>query len=109
MNNAPQPLTEEVLLTLVMPPALHDLLVDWLLEQPQVAGFVSSPMHGFGGEEHRMSAAEKVAGYRKGWMIQMHLPHNNALALLDRLKKAYAGSEIHYWMSPLPVAGHLGP
>lgn len=99
---------DEALLTLVMPPALSDLLVDWLLEQPEVVGFISLPVNGHGGEEHAMSAAEKVAGYRKGWMIQTHMPQKKACELLARLKESFAGSEIHYWMTPLIVGGNLG-
>lgn len=97
----------EALLTLVMPPALSDLLVDWLLEQPEVVGFISLPVNGHDGEEHAMSAAEKVAGYRKGWMVQTHMPQKKACELLARLEKSFAGSEIHYWMTPLIVGGHL--
>ncbi len=97
----------ETLLTLVMPPALSDLLVDWLLEQPEVVGFISLPVNGYGGEEHAMTAGEKVAGYRKGWMIQTHMRHKTAHELLKRLKETFAGSEIHYWMTPLIVGGHL--
>lgn len=97
----------EALLTLVMPPALSDLMVDWLLEQSEVVGFISLPVNGHGGEEHAMSAAEKVAGYTKGWMIQTHMPQKKACELLTRLEKSFAGSEIHYWMTPLIVGGHL--
>ena len=97
----------ETLLTLVMPPALSDLLVDWLLEQPEVVGFISLPVNGYGGEEHAMTAGEKVAGYRRGWMIQTHMGQKKAGELLRRLKEDFAGSEIHYWMTPLMVGGHL--
>ncbi len=97
----------EALLTLVMPPALSDLLVDWLLEQPEVVGFISLPVNGHDGEEHAMSAAEKVAGYRKGWMVQTHMPQKKACELLASLKESFAGSEIHYWMTPLIVGEHL--
>ena len=98
---------DEALLSLVMPPALSDLLVDWLLEQPEVVGFISLPVNGHGGEEHAMTAAEKVAGYRKGWMIQTHLPQHQACELLNRLKATFSGGEIHYWLTPLIVGGHL--
>jgi len=97
----------EALLSLVLPPALSDLLVDWLLEQPEVSGFISLPVNGYGGLEHTMSAAEKVAGYRRGWMIQTHMSQKNACALLKRLKQQFEGSDIHYWMTPLVVGGHL--
>ncbi len=98
---------DEALLSLVFPPALNDLLVDWLLEQPEVKGFISLPVNGHGGSEHSMSAAEKVAGYRKGAMIQTHMPQKKACELLRRLKKVFHGSDIHYWMTPLIVGGHL--
>jgi creatinine amidohydrolase/Fe(II)-dependent formamide hydrolase-like protein len=98
----------EALLTLVMPPTLTDPLVDWLLEQPEVTGFISLPVNGHGGEVHAMSAAEQVAGYRKGWMVQTHLPQQQARELLARLAQDFAASEIHYWMTPLIAGGHLG-
>ncbi len=102
------PITEpEALLSLVFPPPLLDPLTDWLLEQSEVVGFISLPVNGHGGAEHRMSAAEKVAGRRRGWMIQTHLPEARARELLGRLKKSFEGSEIHYWMTPLIVGGHL--
>jgi len=98
---------KEALLSLVVPPSLSDPLIDWLLEQPEVAGFISLPVNGHGGSEHVMTAAEKVAGYRKGWMIQTHLPQKAACELLRRLKEDFAGSEVHYWITPLVVGGHL--
>jgi hypothetical protein len=97
----------EALLSLVIPPALSDLLVDWLLEQPEVGGFISLPVNGHGGEEHAMSAAEKVAGYSRGWMIQTHMPQKQACTLLGRLKNDFDGSDVHYWITPLIVGGHL--
>jgi hypothetical protein len=48
-----------------------------------------------------------VAGYRRGWMIQTHLPPKQACTLLEKLKGDFAGSEIHYWMTPIIVAGNL--
>ncbi|HFE47680.1 MAG TPA: DUF3240 domain-containing protein [Chromatiaceae bacterium] len=98
---------DEALLSLVLPPPLSDPVVDWLLEQPEVTGFISLPVNGHGGSEHSMSAAEKVAGYRRGWMIQTHLPRASACELLGRLKQQFSGSDIHYWMTPLIVGGHL--
>lgn len=98
---------DEALLSLVFPPALNDLLVDWLLEQPQIKGFISLPVNGHGGSEHSMSAAEKVAGYRKAVMIQTHMPRRDACDLLSRLKQDFQGSDIHYWLAPLIEGGHL--
>ncbi len=99
--------SRNALLTLVLPPTLADLVSDWLLEQPEVSGFISLPVNGHGGSEHAMSAAEKVAGYRRGWMIQTHLPENDAQTVLQRLKQAFAGSDIHFWLAPLISCGHL--
>ncbi len=98
----------ESLLSLVVPPALSDPLIDWLLEQPEVAGFISLPVNGYGGAEHAMTAAERVAGYRRGWLVQTHLPEARAMALLERIKERFSGCELHYWITPLSTAGHLG-
>jgi hypothetical protein len=64
-------------------------------------------VNGHGGAEHHMTTTERVAGYRCGWMIQTHLPPKQACMLLEKLKRDFAGSEIHYWMTPLIVAGNL--
>ena len=109
MNATTSPATPaDALLTLILPPPLADPVSDWLLEQHEITGFVSLPVNGHGGAEHGMSAAEKVAGYRRGWMIQTHLPEPSAQALLERLRETFAGSDIHFWLAPLSACGHLG-
>ena len=97
----------ETLLSLIAPPNLVDPLVDWLLEQEEITGFISLPVNGHGGAEHGMSESEKVAGYRRGWMLQTHMPEQHAMEVLHRLKQFFKGSDIHYWMTPLLSGGHL--
>ncbi len=105
-NNAPVG-TDECLLSLVISPSLADPAVDWLLEQPEITGFTSQPINGHGGAEHGMTPAEQVAGYQKRVLLQVHLPRQTLERVLPRLKDQFAGSGIHYWISPLIAAGHL--
>ncbi len=98
----------ECLVSLVIPPALADPLVDWLLEQPQISGFTSQPINGHGGSEHVMTPAEQVAGYQKQVLVQIHLPYTDLDEFLGRLKERFAGGSVHYWVAPLLAAGHLG-
>ncbi len=105
--NTTTEVTHQALLTLIMPPDLADPLTDWLLEQPEISGFISLPVNGHGGEEHCMTPAERVAGYRKNQMFQTHLSLEHAQTVLDRLKHAFNGSDIHFWLSPLFASGHL--
>ncbi len=98
---------DECLLSLVIPPSLADPMVDWLLEQPEIRGFTSQPINGHGGAEHVMTPAERVAGYQKQVLIQVHLPREILERVLLRLKDQFSGGGIHYWVSPLLAAGHL--
>jgi len=102
-----QTASAELLLSLIVPPNLVDPLVDWLLERQAVSGFIRLPVNGHGGAEHSMTEAEKVAGYRKGWMLQTHMSEENASDVLNRLKQDFKGSDIHYWITPILAGGHL--
>jgi hypothetical protein len=41
-------------------------------------------------------------------MFFTHLEQNVAERVLERLRADFAGADIHYWMVPVLVAGHLG-
>ncbi len=103
----PTPDTPQLLLSLVIPPTLADTAVEWLLEQPQISGFTSQPINGYGGAEHVMTPAERVAGYQKQVLVQVHLSPENLERVLSGFKESFSGSGIHYWIAPLAAAGHL--
>jgi hypothetical protein len=101
------PETVQSLLTLIIAPEIEDPLVDWLLDRDDVPGFSSHPINGHGASEHAMSLGEQVAGRRRQVMFQLHLDTAVARILVAELREAFAGSGLHFWITPLVEAGHI--
>ncbi|PHZ86508.1 DUF3240 family protein [Paremcibacter congregatus] len=95
------------LLTITTPSAVEDVIVDWFLEQEDIGDFNSMPAFGHGSHEGKMSVAERVTGRSRKTMFQLHLSLPTVERILAKLKKDFAGTEIHYMMSPLMRAGDL--
>jgi hypothetical protein len=96
------------LINLVVSPEVEGPVTDWLLAQDRVSGFSSHPIAGHGSSEHSMTLAEQVAGKRRQVLFQLHMPCDEARALIDRIKSQFAGSGMHYWLQPVLESGHLG-
>ncbi len=97
----------QVLLSLVISPEVEDAVVDWLLEQEEISGFTSLQVSGHGASPHSMNISEQVAGRRRQVMIQTYLPDMQAVSLVKGLEEAFAGSGMHYWLTPVITSGHL--
>lgn len=108
-------MTNEVLLTLTVSPRLEDAVVDWLLSHesrygPSTrlrTGFTSFPVAGHSSALGGLTLAEQVSGRKKQVRFQMHLPSAEAPALLDQLRRDFAGSGMHYWISPVLESASL--
>jgi hypothetical protein len=96
-----------LLLTLVIPPALEDVLVDWLLSQPSVQAFTSQPVYGHSNRPDGLSHAEQVSGRKKKIRFELHLPEQDLHVILGELKKEFPERNIHYWILPLFDAGKI--
>ncbi|HLF97730.1 MAG TPA: DUF3240 family protein [Methylococcaceae bacterium] len=94
-------MTSEVLLTLTVSPRLEDTVVDWLLSHESGYGFTSFPVSGHSSAHGGLTLAEQVSGRKKQVRFQMHLPGAEVPALLDQLRRDFAGSGMHYWISPV--------
>jgi hypothetical protein len=98
---------DEYLLVLIVTPTIENAMVDWLLDREDVSGFTSMPINGHGASVHSLTAAEQVAGRQRQIMFQLHLSKATADALVDALRRAFGGSGMHYWLTPLLASGHL--
>jgi hypothetical protein len=96
-----------VLLSLVISPDVEDAIVDWLLEQEQISGFTSLQVSGHGTSPHSMSVAEQVVGRRRQVMFQTYMVEVDAITLIKGLEESFAGSGMHYWLTPVITSGHL--
>jgi hypothetical protein len=97
----------QCLLVLIVSPAMENTLVDWLLEREDIPGFTSVAVSGHGASASSLSAAEQVAGKQRQVMFQLHLQEDVATTIIEGVSDAFAGSGVHYWITPVLASGHL--
>ena len=100
-------MNDQSLLNLIIAPEVEDAIIDWLLLCDRVSGFTSMPVSGHGSSIHSLSTAEQVTGRRRQVLIQSCLPRKEGEEVVKALQRNFAGSGMHYWLSPLQAAGHL--
>jgi hypothetical protein len=97
---------EQALLTLIVPPALRNQIIDHLL-QFEEQGFLSLPVAGHSTNHERLNLAEQIAGREQRLMLQAHGKPDELQAVLASLVAAFSDAPIHYWIAPLLQAGRL--
>ena len=98
---------DQCLLVLIASPSIENAVVDWLLDRNDIPGFTSAPISGHGASTHSLTAAEQVAGRQRQVMFQMHLKEAVARSVIDDAQRAFRGSGLHYWLTPVLAAGHM--
>jgi hypothetical protein len=97
---------EMVCLTLIAARSLGVELFDYLREQSDLAsGFTASDVAGHGSDVRLETSAEQVKGHADELMVRTILPAQDAAQLLERLKTAFAGSRMVYWIMPVSKFG----
>jgi hypothetical protein len=100
--------SEAVCLTLIVARRLRDELFDYLGEQRDlVSGFTASDAAGHGPEVRLHTTAEKVKGHADEVLVRMILQRQDAGQLLARLRTAFAGARLVYWITPVIEFGAL--
>jgi hypothetical protein len=95
-------------LTLVVPAALEEDLVDQMLEHPQwVSGFVIGRAEGAGQNVPLSGVNERVRGRSARVQLQVVLARDDARALVGALKAAFPIPEIAYWITPVIEFGRF--
>lgn len=95
-----------VLLTLIATPSIQEPLLDWLLTHGYT-GFTTLACHGHGTGAERLSASEQVAGRQERIAFWVQLPSDRAAELLAGLRRDFAETGLHYWISPLIDSGRI--
>lgn len=96
-----------VLISIVVAPAVEDMVVDWLLERKEISGFTSIGVDGHGSSAHSMTIGEQVAGRRKQVMFQFYLPEQLMSGVVEGLRDGFHGTGLHYWVTPVFDSGRL--
>ena len=95
-----------VCLTLVAARSLRQELFDYLTEQSDLAsGFTASDVAGHGPNVRLQSAEEQVKGHADEFMVRTIVQAEDAARLLERLRTAFAGSRMVYWIMPVAEFG----
>lgn len=99
---------ETVCLTLIAARKLREELFDYLSEQRDlVPGLTASDAAGHGPDVQLQTAAEQVKGHADQVLVRTILESGNAQQLLIRLRTAFAGTRLVYWITPVTEFGVL--
>ena len=99
---------EPVCLTLIAARNLREDLFDYLSDQRDlVSGFTASDGAGHGPAVRLQSTAEQVKGHADEVLVRIILERPDATRLLARLKTAFAGTRILYWIIPVTEFGAM--
>jgi hypothetical protein len=97
-----------VCLTFVAGREIRDELIDHLAEQSDlVPGFTSSDAEGHGPTVRLHSPAEQVKGRADRVLVRIVLDDAAAAELIARIERAFAGSGVVYWTTPISSSGSL--
>jgi Protein of unknown function (DUF3240) len=100
--------TEPVCLTLIAARNLREDLFDYLSEQHDlVSGFTASDAAGHGPTVRLHTTAEQVKGHADEVLVRTILQSGDAERLLDRLRTAFAGTRLVYWIMPVVEFGAI--
>lgn len=100
--------TGNVLLTLVVPHAVEDAVLDLLLAHPEmVGGFTTTQGEGHGAAVALLSAAEQVRGSARRTTVRLVVPPATAEDLVELLRQNLAGAHLFYWITPILAAGRI--
>ncbi len=95
-----------VCFTLVTARSMRQELFDYLSEQSDLtSGFTASDVAGHGPDVRLQTPAEQVKGHADELMVRIILQAQEAAQLLERLKTAFAGSRMVYWIMPVSEFG----
>ena len=98
---------EHCLVMLFAAPALEEALVDWLLENDEIAGFSTTEAYGHGQRPAGMTLLEQVTGRQRRVQFIIETEKELAAGFLEALGQKFSGAGLHYMMVPLLGAGRL--
>lgn len=95
-------------LTLIVPKALEENLLDLLLEHEALGrGFITAEVEGHGRNATYQSSAEKVRGRTRQVEMKIILQHADTHTLLQDIKQAFPRANIMYYAAPVTELGSL--
>lgn len=96
------------LLTLVLPHALEESLLDLLQACPELeTGYTVVPAQGLGAGATLSTVMEQVQGRARRVLVQAMLRPSDVPGVLARLQTQIRSPQVSYWVQPLTAGGTL--
>lgn len=95
------------LITINVPPALEEAMVDCLLTFETAQGFSSFPVNAHDHRNQGLSVAEQVTGRQRKIRFQMYIDKTFVPALIAKIKADFVGTGLHYWIVPVLEHGEI--
>lgn len=93
-------------LTLVLPSALEEQVIDHLLQHPEWIGpFTAHPADGHGAPSAIASPEEQVRGRAHRVRIEILIDAAHAQDLIAHLQEDLRGADIFWWLTPVAATG----
>lgn len=95
------------LLSIIAPPELEDLIVDWLLEQSYVQGFSSYQINGHGVRPDKLSLAEQVTSRQRKVKFEVNGTAEQIRDAVSSLQNDFGHCDIYYWQIAVIDSGYV--
>lgn len=98
----------DCLLTLALPLALEEEMLDLLRQYPAlVPGFSVVPGYGIGADVTLSTMMERVQGRARRVFVSLAMRSPDVPVLIHHLRQALSAPEVFYWSVPLLASGSL--
>jgi hypothetical protein len=92
----------DVVLTLILPAALEEDVLDHLLAHPEwVTGFTTAAAEGHGRNAVLQTTSEQIRGRARRRVVTLLVANATLDSLLGSLRAAFQNPEMAYWVTPL--------
>ena len=96
---------DSLLVSFNAPPALEEMLVDWLLEFDPEQRFASYTVNEHNGDHSQFSLAEQVTGRQRQIRFEVVLEKDQYEGFMDKFRTDFSGSGINYRVMPMLSQG----
>ena len=98
----------ELCLSLLCPASLEEKLLDLLLLHADLDVFTSTRTAAHGLPFGALGANEQVIGRALATHVQVLMRKSQRDAVLETVRREFAGAGLRYWISPITDAGDIG-
>jgi hypothetical protein len=99
---------EQVAVSINVPPALEDDLIDWLLVRDSGSGFTAYAAYGHGSAHEHLTVAEQVRGRQRRSIFRVVLASAEFECFLADLESRFGGADVYYFAVPVLRSSHFG-